>query len=164
MRIAPILPAVMVAGLLTSAESIDCQKDPGSEPIYIAAEYDATRDPAADLALAVERAASGGKRILMLVGGTWCVDCRLLDVFIKEHDSVAAALREGFIVLKVNYSRDNRNEAFLSDYPDINWFPFIFVLERDGTLLHSKDTRELSRGRHFDEVAFVRFLDQWAPK
>jgi len=101
---------------------------------------------------------------LMVVGGTWCVDCRLLDVFIAEHTAVTDKLQPSFIILKVNYSRDNKNEAFLSDYPNINWYPYIFVIERDGSLLHSKDTRELSSGRYVDEEIFLRFLDQWTPK
>ena len=164
MRITPFLPGLMVAGLLTSAESIDCQKDPSAQPIYVAAEYDAARDPAADLAVATNRANTESKRILMVVGGTWCVDCRLLDTFIAEHTAVTEKLRESFIILKVNYSRDNRNEAFLSDYPDIEWFPHIFVLARDGSQLHSKDTRELYSGRYVDEEIFLRFLDQWTPK
>jgi thioredoxin-related protein len=163
MKITPFLPALMVTGLLTSAESIDCQKDPSAKPIYVSAEYDAARDPAADLAVAIERANTENKRILMVVGGTWCVDCRLLDTFITDHAAVTEKLQRSFIILKVNYSRDNRNEVFLSDYPDINWYPYIFVLERDGSLLHSKDTRELYSGRYVDEEIFLRFLDQWTP-
>ena len=164
MRITLILPVVMVAGLLTSAESIDCQKDPSVEAIYVSAEYDAARDPVADLALATKRATAEGKRILMVVGGTWCVDCRLLDTFIAEHTAATDKLQQSFVILKVNYSRDNRNETFLSNYPDINWYPYIFVLEPDGSLLHSQDTRELSHGRYLDEETFLHFLDQWTPK
>lgn len=40
-------------------------------PVYAVAEYDATRDPQADLDAAVQQASRDGKRILLEIGGNW---------------------------------------------------------------------------------------------
>lgn len=41
------------------------------EPVYAVAEYDANRDPQADLDAAVQEASRDGKRILLEIGGNW---------------------------------------------------------------------------------------------
>jgi len=72
-------------------------------------------------------------------------------------------LAQGYLVVKVNWSRENRNEAFLSQYPSIRGYPHIFVLEKDGTFLHSQNTAELEEGRSYDLDVMLAFLDRWAP-
>lgn len=163
MRIVALFSALAVIGLPPCARPLMSQKAEVSDSIYVVAEYDPSRDPAADLKLAIERAGAESKRILLEVGGTWCIDCRLLDLFVAENATVAQKLREGFVVLKVNVGPENENEAFLARYPKIAWYPHIFVLESDGSFLHSQDTRELSEGRYIGEKLFVQFLDKWAP-
>ena len=64
---------------------------------------------------------------------------------------------------KLNWSRDNRNEEVLGQYPTIRGYPHIFVLEKDGTFLHSKNTVELEKGRSYDEEVLLAFLDEWMP-
>ncbi len=130
---------------------------------YVVAEYGEDRDPALDLQVAVERAQTEGKRILLEVGGDWCGWCKLLDGFIHDHPAVFGKLEAGFLIMKVNWSRDNRNEEFLGQYPTIRGYPHIFVLEKDGTFLHSQNTAELEEGRSYDEEVLLAFLDEWMP-
>jgi thiol:disulfide interchange protein len=130
---------------------------------YTVAEYDHNRDPAADLKATVIRAQSEGKRILLEVGGTWCGWCKLLDAFIHEHPSISGKLETGFLIMKVNYGRENENEEFLGNYPAIPGYPHLYVLEKDGTLLYSKNTVELEEGRSYNEKAILDFLDDWMP-
>jgi thiol:disulfide interchange protein len=135
----------------------------GGDSIYVVAEYDSSRDPFSDLEMAIERAQRESKRILLDVGGTWCVWCSILDTFIAEHPAVAEKLREGFLIMKVNWSPDNQNRSFLSSYPEILGYPHIYVLESDGSLLHSQNTAELESGSSYSEEAVLRFLEQWTP-
>ncbi len=130
---------------------------------YTVAEYDDTRDPGVDLRASVDRAQAEGKRILLEVGGTWCGWCKLLDAFIHDHSAVSERLEAGFLIMKVNWSRENRNEGFLGQYPTIYGYPHIFVLEKDGTLLHSQDTVELEEGKSYNEAVLLAFLDRWMP-
>jgi thiol:disulfide interchange protein len=130
---------------------------------YVVDDYDESRDPAADLQSVVERAQQEEKRILIQVGGEWCGWCKLLDQFIQDHPAVFKKLEEGFLIMKVNWSRENRNEEFLGQYPKIRGYPHIFVLERDGSFLHSQNTAELEEGRSYNQGALLAFLDEWMP-
>jgi hypothetical protein len=76
---------------------------------------------------------------------------------------VAKVLAEHFLVMKVNYSSENRNEEFLADYPTIPGYPHLFVLETDGSRLHSQGTAELEEGSGYSEQAVLEFLNQWKP-
>ncbi len=61
-------------------------------------------------------------------------------------------------------SDENNNAEFLSEYPEIPGYPHFFVLDQDGTLLHSQGTGELESGRGYDEDLFIAFLNAWKPK
>ena len=125
--------------------------------------YDPKADPEADLAAAVTEAQASGRRILMEVGGEWCSWCHYLEKFIHETESVERALEEGFVIVKVNFSEENENTEFLGRYPEIEGYPHIFVLESDGSFLHSQDTVVLEEGKGYDEGRFLEFLNRWAP-
>ena len=130
---------------------------------YVVSDYDEARDPASDLKATVEQAQREGKRILLEVGGVWCGWCKLLDGYIHDHPAVSEKLESGFLIMKVNWSQGNRNEAFLGQYPSIRGYPHIFVLDRDGTFLHSQNTGDLEEGRSYNEEVLLAFLDDWLP-
>lgn len=124
--------------------------------------YDPARDPAKDLQVVVKLAQSGHKRILLDVGGEWCVWCHKLDDFFATHSDAAQLLNQKFVLLKVNYNPENQNGAFLSHYGNVNSFPFLIVLDSDGTLLHLENTGVLESGNHHDYDKVMAFLKQWA--
>lgn len=128
-----------------------------------AAGYDPDADPAADLAAAIERARVEGKRILLEVGGEWCGWCHRLERFLHDDEDVRARLDAAFVVVKVNWSPENENEAFLANYPEIHGFPHLFVLDADGTLLHSQNTGPLESGKSYDPARVLAFVEAWAP-
>lgn len=125
--------------------------------------FDPVRDPAKDLTAAVAVGSKSGQRILLDVGGEWCPWCRKLDAFFDENKDVAAFLHKNFVVVKVNFSTENQNEKFLSQYPAIKGYPHIFVLDAAGKLLHSQSTGELENGDHHDHDKVFAFLKKWAP-
>ncbi len=64
--------------------------------------------------------------------------------------------------MKVNFSKENKNEKFLSKYPEIPGYPHIFVLDKNGKLLHSQNTGELESGSNHDKKKMMDFLKKWA--
>lgn len=126
--------------------------------------YDKTRDPAADLKAAVAQAQQENKRILLEVGGEWCIYCRLLNKTIHDDERLTRRLHDSFIVIKVNFSPDVRNEAFLSKYPQIQSYPHLFVLDSDGSLLLSHNPDSLMNGDKYVPDLILAFLEKWAPK
>lgn len=163
MRSRPKVMVLFSTLLLLPAQAAFSQTEQEYGAFYVVSDYDEARDPAVDLQATVERAQAEGKRILLEVGGVWCGWCKLLDGYIHDHSSVSDKLEAGFLIMKVNWSQGNRNEAFLGQYPSIRGYPHIFVLEKDGTFLHSQNTGDLEEGRSYNEQVLLAFLDDWMP-
>ncbi len=126
--------------------------------------FDDKRNPAEDLKSAVSDASSSSKRILLDVGGEWCIWCHRIDAFISANKEIKDYLEKHFVVVKVNYSKENKNEAFLSKYPKIPGYPHIFVLDSKGKLLHSQDTGLLEKEKSYDPEKMMTFLKTWGEK
>lgn len=120
--------------------------------------FDPRRDAAADLAVALARARAEAKRVIVDVGGEWCTWCHVMDRFIEANPDVAAAISDGFVWLKVNYSPANKNEELLSRLPKVEGYPHLFVLDSNGALLKSQRTSELESGSTYDKGKFLAFL------
>ena len=129
--------------------------------------FDPTRDPAKDLTAAEAQAKAEHKNILLDVGGNWCSWCHLLDRTLHENADLKSALESHFVVLHVNWSRENENEAFLSHYPKADGFPYLLVLSPEGKLLHAQPTSPLEAdhklGSGYNLEAMRAFLKAWAP-
>lgn len=126
--------------------------------------YDPKADPAKDLAAAQAEAARSGKRILMDVGGEWCGWCHRMEAFIVGNPEIRTLLEANYVLLKVHFGDENKNEKFLSAYPKIEGYPHLFVLDANGKLLHSQDTGQLEEGKGYHLGRFREFLAKWAPR
>jgi thioredoxin-related protein len=123
--------------------------------------FDPRRDSGADLKAAIQMAQKTNRRILMDVGGDWCIWCHRLDSLFINNSDIRALLRKNYVVVKINYSRENKNEAFLAQYPKIEGYPHIFILDKNGQLLHSQNTGELETGSRHDPGEVRTFLQKW---
>jgi len=130
-------------------------------PAAPVAEYSPDRDPVADVASAVTRAKQEHRRVLVVVGGEWCKWCHILAAYIKANPGVERAWNDRFVTVHVNYSPENENKLFLGGYPQIPGYPHIFVLESDGSLLHSQNTGLLEEGQGYSTAKVMAFLDEW---
>ena len=124
--------------------------------------FDPARDAAADVAHAVALASAQGKRVIVDVGGEWCIWCHILDRFIAANEDVRSLIERDYVWVKVNFSRENRNAALLSRWPKIPGYPHLFVLDARGALVHSQDTSVLESGRGYDHDRFVAMLERYA--
>jgi len=125
--------------------------------------FDPARDAAADIDAAIAEAKRTGKRVLIDVGGEWCVWCKRLDKFFEDNRDVASYMHRHYVTVKVNYSKENKNEAVLSRYPKVAGYPHLFVLDATGALVHSQDTGKLEKGKGHDRRKVLAFLKAWAP-
>jgi thiol:disulfide interchange protein len=148
----------LAASLLACARAA-CAADAPLLPAY----FDPARDPARDLAAALEIARASRRRVLVDVGGEWCSWCHVLDRFFAANPELERLRANGFVWLKINWSKEQPNEAFLRRWPKIDGYPHLFVLGADGRLLHSQETGVLESGRSYDPVAVRAFLLQWSP-
>ena len=126
--------------------------------------FDPARDAAKDVAAATSIAKAQGKRVIVDVGGEWCSWCHILDRFIANNADVKSLVDANYVMVKVNWSPQNKNEELLARWPKIKGYPHLFVLDADGKLLHSQNTGLLEAGKDYDKPKFVAFLRDYATK
>jgi len=124
--------------------------------------YDTHNNAARDIQDAIAEARLTGKRVLLEVGGEWCVWCHRMDRYFEENPKLLELRERDFITVKINFSPANENKKVLSAYPEIQGYPHIFVLDTDGKFLHSQNTGDLESGKSYDLEKFIAFLKKWA--
>ena len=128
------------------------------------AKFEPTRDAAKDVATAVAAAKAQGKRVMVDVGGEWCPWCHILDRFVAANADVKALVDAKYVWVKVNFSKENKNEALLARWPAVKGYPHLFVLDGEGKLVQSQNTDVLEAQESYDKPKFVAFLKQYAGK
>ncbi|QOY91358.1 thioredoxin family protein [Paludibaculum fermentans] len=126
--------------------------------------YDAKANPASDLKRAVEQARKEKKNILLEVGGEWCSWCHRLDQLFASNAGLLEEREKNFVFLKVNFSPENENKEFLAQYPKIEGYPHLIVLDSGGKMLRSQETDVLEEGKGYNLQRVSAFLREWAPK
>jgi thioredoxin-related protein len=126
--------------------------------------FDSLRDAQKDLKDAVAEAKRTNKRIYVDVGGEWCIWCRRLDNFYESNKDLQEYLDKHYVFMKINYSKENKNEAVLLQFPKIEGYPHIFILDKYGKLIKSKDTGELEEGKEYNHDKVMSFLKEFAVK
>jgi len=124
--------------------------------------FDPNRNAAEDIKNAIIEATKSNRRIILDVGGNWCIWCKRLDTLFMRNKDLAEFMHKNYVVVKINFSQENENEKVLSQYPKIKGYPHLFVLEKDGKLLHSQDTGELESGKGHSREKVFEFLKKWA--
>jgi thioredoxin-related protein len=124
--------------------------------------YDPARNAEQDIQDAMNEARRTNRRVLVEVGGEWCPWCHHMDDFFAKNPDALALREKNFVMVKVNYSDENKNVEVLSRYPKVAGYPHIFILDKDGKLIHSQDTGQLEEGKGYNPEKFKTFLTAWA--
>lgn len=126
--------------------------------------FDASRDATADVQQALSLAQGQRKMVFVDVGGEWCTWCHIFDRFVSSRAEVQKALADRYVVVKVNYSPQQRNEALLSRFPKAKGYPHFYVLDAAGKVLASQPSGELESGQDYDEAKVLAFLRRNDPR
>jgi len=158
-----IIAVLLVPGSgMVPAESCAQKKPQKAVSEYVpVTRFDPSRNAVQDIGLAITEAQRSNRRVLLDVGGEWCIWCHRLDSVFARNRDLAALLHRKFVVVKVNYSDENKNEEALSRLPRIPGYPHLFVLSGDGLLLHSQNTAELESGKGYDLEKIRTFILAW---
>jgi len=124
--------------------------------------YDPKRDAAQDIREAAAEAKRTNRRVLLEVGGEWCSWCHHMDDFFAAHPDLTSVRDKTFVTVKINFSEENPNKEVLARYSEIAGYPHLFVLDSDGTLVHSQDTSPLEESKSYNLDRFTTFLAYWA--
>lgn len=153
-----ILSFALICGLTAFVP----QTAAAQSPYTPVTKYDPKRDAARDIDDAVAEAKRSNRRILLEVGGEWCSWCHILDEFFDKHADLTALRDKHFVTVKINFSDENENKEVLARYGPIRGYPYIFVLDSDGKLVHSQDTGVFEEGRDYVLERLTTFLTYWA--
>lgn len=128
--------------------------------------YNVQADAAADIAAAVKKAKAENKHVFLQIGGNWCVWCLRFNKQVTENDTLRNAMESNYVVVHVNYSKENKNEKVLAGlgYPQRFGFPVFVVLDGDGNRLHTQNSSYLEEGNGHSAKKVLGFLKDWSPK
>jgi thioredoxin-related protein len=127
--------------------------------------YNPAADAKAEIADAVKKASAEHKNVLLQIGGNWCIWCiRFNDLVTKDPD-LNKYLRDNFVVVHVNYSKENMNEKLLAElgYPQRFGFPVFVVLDDKGNRIHTQNSGYLEEGKGHSKDKVMEFFKDWSP-
>ncbi|MGA3286339.1 MAG: thioredoxin family protein [Bacteroidota bacterium] len=158
-----MLTFILLTVSLILAQPIDSTKSTSEQH----QKFDPARDAQKDIQDAIVLAKKSNKRILLDIGGEWCIWCHRLDSLFIQNKDLENYLNMHYVVVKINVSQENKNKVVLSKYPKIAGYPHIFILNKNGQLIHSQDTGELEFPKDHpykghDKTKVFAFLKKWA--
>ena len=122
--------------------------------------YPANANATEEIRKAKLTAAKQRKRILLVFGANWCVDCHVLDNAFHQ-PRIAPLLNANFLVVHVDVGKYDKNLELAKRYQvDLEkGVPEIAVLNTSGGLLYS--TSEFEKARVLSEDDVIKFLNEW---
>lgn len=127
--------------------------------------YDPGADAEKDLKTAIKKAKNEGKHVFIQVGGNWCGWCILFHQYVEDNLDIKNLVTDNYVVLKVNWSPENRNEKLMADFghPQRFGFPVFIVLDGEGNRIHTQNSALLEEGKGYNKRHVTAFFRNWSP-
>lgn len=126
--------------------------------------YDESANADARIAAARKRAIAGHKRLLIDLGGNWCLDCRLLAGTMDLPD-LAAFVRRNYEVVTVDVGRFDKNLQVPAHYGitgRLAGVPAVLIVDpRTDRLVNKGHETALADARSLTPQALADWLAQW---
>lgn len=118
-----------------------------------------------DLPKLLVEAKSKKKHVLLQVGNNSCVMCYRFNSFVQRDSALKRLISSNYVVYHLNYSKENRNLAYMKKLgnPERFGFPVFVVLDENGNQLHTQDASLLLKGNGYDFEKVKTFLENWSP-
>lgn len=142
---------------LAAAELVPDKLDVAAEPAI----YDEQADAQALFDQALTRAREQHKRVLVTIGGNWCVWCHKLHMLMRRDPAIAARLERSYVELRLDSAAHEAVVGRLAPDPK-DGVPFLFVLAATGEVLARQETGSLELGPRHDPAKVLAFLDAHA--
>jgi thiol:disulfide interchange protein len=139
-------------------------KDFKQLPVVLTQPYDEGANAEAAVAAAFARAQKSHKRVLIDLGGNWCVDCIVLSNFLKlpEMERFMAAHYE---VVTVDVGRFNRNLQIPARFgvtKKLEGVPALLIATPDGKLVNGKDVFATATASEMTPKSVADYLAKYA--
>jgi len=128
--------------------------------------YDPEANANQQIEEALIKATEEGKNVFIQFGGNWCGWCYNFHNFCKNDKEISDLVSKNYVSIKLNYSKENKNEDILARYanPQRLGFPVFIILDSKGTHLHTQDSAKLEKGTSYSKEKVVNFFQKWSPK
>lgn len=157
-----ILQRTIIGLILCVAQFTNIYAEPASQALPVfSLVYDPARSPIDDGNEALKIAQRTNRKVLIEVGGDWCAWCHRLDKFIHSHPQLKKDFFNTFVLVKVNVSEANDNKEFLKVFPPALGYPHMYVTDKNGKILQSKDTADFLDKKRYSVKKFYAFIDKW---
>ena len=156
--------ALWVAALAVAAASALATETPKQ-----AGPYDPTLDGVKQLEAAAQRAATGNRRLLVIVGGNWCKWCRALDGVVHDSAQLRDELAAHWEVVHLNWSKENKNAPAMKrlGHPEELGFPAFVVASPKLEVLQRQETGRFEKvdadRLGYDTRSLLAVLKEWEP-
>jgi len=122
-------------------------------------------DAMAEIEEAIITAKADGKHVILKIGGNWCGWCYRFHDFCEADEEITKIIEDNFVVVHVNYSKENKNEEVIKKYrfPNRFGFPVFVVLDSNGDYLHIQNSAYLESGKGYDKTKVLSFFKGWTP-
>lgn len=128
--------------------------------------YNPDADAKVEIQQAVKKAKAERKHVFLQIGGNWCPWCVKFHRFVDADPEIKSFVEDNFVVVKVNYSKENKNEEVLKslDFPQRFGFPVFVILDGNGKRLHTQNSAYLEVDGGYNPEKVLTFYKQWSPK
>lgn len=86
--------------------------------------------------------------------------CGLRKDFARDPD-LAARLHRAFVVLKIAIDEDHDAAAVLASYPPADGYPYLYVVEAAGVLVHAQNAVGFMERGDFSARRLDAFIERW---
>jgi thioredoxin-related protein len=126
-------------------------------------------DPGAEVSSAISKgliqAKVEHKYVFLQIGGNWCPWCVKFHKLCSDDPEINTLMRNNYICILVNYSKENKNLAELKklEFPQRFGFPVFVILDSSGERIHTQNSAYLEEGDGYSTKKVIDFLTKWAP-
>jgi thioredoxin-related protein len=133
-----------------------------AQPVTI---YHPEADAKAEIQQATVKANAENKHVFLQIGGNWCPWCIKFHNFVNDHKEIQDYVNQNFVVLKVNYSKENKNLDVLEklNFPQRFGFPVFVILDGAGKRIHTQNSAYLEENEGYSEKKVLEFFKHWSP-
>jgi len=126
--------------------------------------YNPEADAKAEVDAAVKEANAEGKHVFLQIGGNWCPWCVRFHKMVNEDAKLDSLVKANYVVVKVNYSKENDNHQLLATlgYPQRFGFPVFVILDENGKVLHTQDSGYLEQDKGYNHEKVERMFLNWS--
>lgn len=164
LALAATLPAATVADARVAAPRVGVATL-NQLPQPLPLPYDAAADAKAQVAAARARALKGHKKLLIDMGGNWCLDCRLL-AGVMELPAMRGFMAKHYEVVSVDIGRFDKNLDIPASYGikgRLAGVPALLIVNpKTGRVVNAGRETALADARSLSPQGLADWLAQWA--